>query len=269
VYSYQQNTAHDFWTEKYVISINAMEIRVICGPLYCSLTKQFKMNMPHKHGDSGNGVVIIGEVVYDRGNEGRCVMKRVFYVAAVLLLTSCIGMKTEIQVKRDLSGTVRLVYAVSQEFLDSGTLDGNENWPVLPVGRADFERTVARIDGLELRSYRERTRGGDRLFEVTLAFDGVSALAGFLDSGGQQLVYKQENGSHVFTVLFDRPDEGQMLEGGQPRMYDDQLAALARTAFAGYQFDFSIAVPGDEKTYSVPMADLLTSLQKEGLEIRF
>ncbi|MDR1229997.1 MAG: hypothetical protein LBK61_01205 [Spirochaetaceae bacterium] len=191
-------------------------------------------------------------------------MERVVYILAVLLFSSCIGIKTDIEVKRDLSGTARLVYTVSQELLDSGTLDGNENWPVIPVGKADFERTAARINGLELRSYHERKQGGDRLFEVALAFDHVSALSAFLGDNGQQFVYKTENGSHVFTVLFNNKPEG-----GQPQTYDDALSSLVRTAFTGYQFDFSISVPGDEKTYTALMADLLTSAQAEMLEIRF
>ncbi|MDR1096352.1 MAG: hypothetical protein LBL31_08170 [Spirochaetaceae bacterium] len=191
-------------------------------------------------------------------------MKRVVYIFAVLLFSSCIGIKTDIEVKRDLSGTARLEYTVSQELLDSGTLDGNENWPAFPVGKADFERTVARTSGLELRSYRERKQGGDRLFEVALAFDHVSALSAFLDDNGQQFVYQNENGSHVFTVLFNKkPEEGQ------PQAYDDALLSLVQTAFSGYRFDFSISVPGDRKTYSAPMADLLTSSRAETLEIRF
>ncbi|MDR1232598.1 MAG: hypothetical protein LBK61_14500 [Spirochaetaceae bacterium] len=191
-------------------------------------------------------------------------MKRIVYIFAVLLFSSCIGIKTDIEVKRDLSGTVRLEYTVSQELLDSGTLDGNENWPAVPVGKADFERTVARIDGLELRSYHERKQGGDRLFEVTLAFDHVSALSRFLGDNGQQFVYKNENGSHIFTVSFNEKPEG-----GQPQADDDALMSLVRTAFTGYQFDFSISVPGDKKTYTASMADLLTSAQAETLEIRF
>jgi hypothetical protein len=191
-------------------------------------------------------------------------MKRVVYIFAVLLFSSCIGIKTDIEVKRDLSGTARLEYTVSQELLDSGTLDGNENWPAFPVGRADFERTAARIDGLELRSYRERQQGDDRLFEVALAFDHVSALSAFLGDNGQQFVYQNENGSHVITVLFNKTPER-----GQPQAYDDALLSLVRAAFSGYQFDFTVSVPGGEKTYSAPMADLLTSAQAETLEIRF
>jgi hypothetical protein len=199
----------------------------------------------------------------DFGERGCAVMKRVFYVIFVLIFTSCIGIQTEIDVKRDLSGTVRMVYTVSEELLSNGTLDGNENWPALPVGKADFERTVSRIDGLALKAYREKNAGGNRLFEVTLGFDHIAALSRFLDVGGQQLDYANENGSHVITVLFSTNAADSQL------LHDDALAALAGAAFSGYQFDFSISVPGGTKTYSAPMADLLASQQPEKLEIRF
>jgi hypothetical protein len=186
-------------------------------------------------------------------------MKRIVLILAAVLFSSCIGIKTEITVGRDLSGTVNLAYTVSEELLKSGTLDGNENWPALPVGKADLERTVARVDGLTLRSYRERKAGDNRLFEAVLAFDNIASLAGFFGANGNQFRYANENGRHVLTVVFN---DGT-------RTLDDTLAALAQTAFSGYQFDFSISVPGEKKHVSMPMADILTTSQKEGLEISF
>jgi hypothetical protein len=190
--------------------------------------------------------------------------QRVIGIAAAILVTSCIGVKTDITVKRDLSGTARLEYTVSRSLLDSGTLDGNERWPAIPAGEADFERMVSRIEGLTLRSFRERDEGGDRVFEVTLAFGHVSALAGFLSANGQQFAYTNEGGRHVFTVLFNRGAFESEAEAS-----DGDLANLVKQAFSGYHFDFTISVPGDTKTYSAPMGDLLTAFHQERLEISF
>ena len=174
---------------------------------------------------------------------------------------------------RDLSGTARLEYIASRSLLDSGTLDGNEDWPAIPVGKADFERTVARIEGLSLRSYRERDQGGDRIFEVTLAFGHVSALAGFLSANGQQFVYANEDGRHVlrafFRVVPDGVAPGEGVSGNAAQAYDGDLSDLVKKTFEGYRFDFTISVPGDKKTYSAPMGDLLTASQQESMEISF
>jgi hypothetical protein len=196
------------------------------------------------------------------------------WIAAAVLFTSCIGVKTDITVERDLSGTARLEYTVSRSLLDSGTLDGNEHWPTIPVGKADFERTVARIEGLTLRSFRERDQGGDRVFEVTLAFDHVSTLAGFFSANGQQFAYTTEDGRHVLTVLFNGNGgaAGTLMgdvSGEMAQVYGGDLSDLVKKAFEGYRFDFTISVPGDKKTYSAPMGDLLTSSRQEGLEISF
>jgi hypothetical protein len=191
-------------------------------------------------------------------------------IAAAVLLASCVGVEADITVRRDLSGTARLSYTVSRSLLDSGTLDGNGRWPAIPAGKADFERTISRIGGLALRSYRERDEGGDRVFEVTLAFDHVSALAGFLSANGQQVAYTSEGGRHVLAVLFNRVDRGAPDDAANAASaYDDHFAALVKEAFSGYRFTFTITVPGDTKTYSAPMGDLLTSPRQEGLEISF
>ena len=56
----------------------------------------------------------------------------------VMLLSSCIGVNADMVVQANGSGSITLEYHVSQ-FLESlGKLDGNENWPLIPVGRADF-----------------------------------------------------------------------------------------------------------------------------------
>jgi hypothetical protein len=200
--------------------------------------------------------------------------QRVLCITAALF-TSCIGVKTDITVNRDLSGTARLEYTVSRSLLDSGTLDGNEYWPTIPAGKADFERTVSRIEGLTLRSYRERDQGDDRVFEVTLAFGHISALAGFLSANGQQFVYANKDGRHVFTLVFNggASNAGTALHGDvsgeTAQAYSDELSAFVKEAFSGYRFDLTISVPGDKKTYSVPMGDLVTSSRTEGLEISF
>jgi hypothetical protein len=200
--------------------------------------------------------------------------KRVVCIAAAVLLASCVGVKTDITVKRDLSGSARLEYTVSRSLLASGSLDGNAGWPAVPVGKADFERSVSRIDGLALRSYRERDSGGDRVFEVTLVFGHVSALAEFLGANGQQFVYTSEGGRHVFTVVFNRGVSGETARfygGGGSDLggSDVGLSDLAKKAFEGYRFDFTISVPGGVESYSAPMGDLLTSARQEGLVIGF
>jgi len=60
----------------------------------------------------------------------------------LLLFNSCIGLSLDIQMRRNGSGRLLMEYRVSRMAEAIGRLDGNENWPIIPNGRADFERTL-------------------------------------------------------------------------------------------------------------------------------
>ena len=67
---------------------------------------------------------------------------------SAVVLNSCLGVSADITIKADGSGKIALEYRVSQALESLGKLDGNG--PAIPVGKADFERSVSRIPGLRL-----------------------------------------------------------------------------------------------------------------------
>jgi hypothetical protein len=68
------------------------------------------------------------------------------------------------------SGRITLEYRVSNMAEAIGALDGNERWPTIPVGRADWERTVERFPGLSLVSFSRREGNKDTVYNVRLDF---------------------------------------------------------------------------------------------------
>jgi len=108
--------------------------------------------------------------------------------AAVLLflslLTSCIGINMDVTLNRDGSGIVTLEYLVSQTLESLGRLDGNERWNTIPVGRADFERTMDRLPGMKLLSFSTKGQGRDLATNAKMEFTNLHALMAFLDAGG-------------------------------------------------------------------------------------
>jgi hypothetical protein len=79
---------------------------------------------------------------------------QVFFVVLLLAsLCSCIGVKADITINADGSGKLALEYRVSNMVEALGKLDGNERWQTVPLGRADFERTLARLPKLRLSSF--------------------------------------------------------------------------------------------------------------------
>jgi hypothetical protein len=207
---------------------------------------------------------------------------RALILLAALMFSSCVGVTSEILLRRDGSGTISLEYRFSRELEALGKLDGNERWPSLPAGKADFERTLARLEGLSLGSFTTKTTGKDVINQVKLDFAGLEALVRFLDASGQRASLAREGGKNRLTLVFS----------GAGRA-DPELLTLLGAAMEGYSLDFGITLPqepelripdgnggfreippagtvtvqGKRAGFSVPLAELLSSPAPVTLEI--
>ncbi|MDR1108202.1 MAG: hypothetical protein LBL19_04120 [Spirochaetaceae bacterium] len=165
--------------------------------------------------------------------------RRIFFLSAtgliLLLLSSCIGVTTKITIRNNGAGTLEAEYRISRAVDSLGKLDGNEGWPPLPVGRADFERTVSRVDGLRLTSFSSREDEKDRVIRVKMDFSHPEALAGFLDASGQRARLSREGQNHRLSLT---------LGGGIPHQAPE-LLELAETAFEGYTMELDLTLPRD------------------------
>jgi hypothetical protein len=204
-------------------------------------------------------------------------------VVFVLLLNSCIGISSIITLDRDGSGTMRLIYRIPLSLESLGKLDGNEAWPSVPVGKADFERTLDRLPGMRMRSFSSKTEGQDMLNQIDLEFDDMDSLVLFLDATGQGVSLARENGANRLSLILSRGISGA----------DPDLVTLLASLSAGYEMEFAFSVPdeaslalysgegkpaasfpggnltarGKQVSFRVPMADLLSSPEGLRLEI--
>jgi len=158
------------------------------------------------------------------------------------LLTACFGASIDITVRADGSGRIISEYRVSRAFEAMGRLDGNEGWPVIPAGRADLERTVARIPGLRLSSFSSREvpsagiGGSDTRIRAVLDFDDLSALVAFLDSSGSRASISREGSANVLRLT--------LLEPFDP-IGSAELLALMGEVFEGYEMSVRLNAPGN------------------------
>ncbi|MDR2485489.1 MAG: hypothetical protein LBD55_08845 [Treponema sp.] len=151
----------------------------------------------------------------------------------IALVSSCIGVKADITLRPEGSGTIELEYRLSRPAESLGKLDGNERWPTIPLGRADFERTLARVDGLTLRSFSTKTDGKDIIYTVTLGFSDLRGLAGFLDATGRRAALVQEQGKHrLFLTLISGTEN-----------IDPDLLSLFTAVTEGYSVSLSFTAP--------------------------
>jgi hypothetical protein len=172
-------------------------------------------------------------------------LKVLFPLLFLITLNSCIGLSMDIQMRRDGSGRIVMEYRISNMAEYIGRLDGNENWPILPVGRADWERSLARMPGLSLVSFSSNQRAQDTVNNVTLEYDNAQALVKFLDPSGE----RSSSGPGRIDIVFHK--------SGSPGI-DASLLDLARQVSAGYKFELSFSAEENSR---------LTVTDGEGKEI--
>jgi len=193
--------------------------------------------------------------------------------AALTLMNSCLGVSADISIRADGSGTIALEYRVSQMLESLGRLDGNEHWPAIPVGKADFERSMARIPGLRLSSFSAKdvphsSGGRDLLTKAVLEFKDAAALLAFLDStgnssaGGRRASLVQENRNaqtvNVLRLIVLDPSDDLM---------NADLISLLRDVSAGYEFSISVSAPKNATISTIPSSVPAARITSHGKKV--
>ncbi|MCL2208625.1 MAG: hypothetical protein FWC19_01020 [Treponema sp.] len=158
----------------------------------------------------------------------------------IFMLTSCIGISMDIVLHKDGSARVSMVYRVSGMAEMIGKLDGNENRPIIPAGREDFERTAARITGMKIVLFSTSVKNRDSITNVVLDFDNPQALLKFLDPKGETASINNDN----FKIILNKPTAAEI---------NKDLLDLMRENSEGYNFEFNFTADG--KTSSMFITD--------------
>ena len=186
-------------------------------------------------------------------------MKIPLIVFLIITLTSCFGASIDINIRHDGSGKIILEYHVSQTLESIGKLDGNANWPVVPVGRADFERMSNRIPGLSLRSV---STSNDFLTRVELDFLNTDALLAFLNGSGSLASFQDYNGKKHLRLTLMEPLE---------KPVSDEFLSLLREVSSGYEISISVNT-STEANLSVnppPTGDVQIKVADKGNKVSF
>jgi hypothetical protein len=138
----------------------------------------------------------------------------------------------DIQMRRDGSGRINMEYRVSNMAEVIGRLDGNENWPIVPVGRADFERSIERIEGMRIVSFSSREGTQNTVYNITLEFNNTDALVKFLDSSGGSVSFEA---GRLDIVLLD----------SYSQIINPELLELMQQVFSGYNLSISFSADGN------------------------
>ncbi|GHV08307.1 hypothetical protein FACS189485_19670 [Spirochaetia bacterium] len=202
---------------------------------------------------------------------------------SVILFSSCMGVKADITLKADGSGRISLEYRVSRQMESLGQLDGNLNQPTIPIGRQDFERSLARLPGLTLYSFSSRQDEKNIINRAEIDFAGLEALIPFLDAAGEGASLARTGDKTSLRLTLSR-GSGNI---------DPELLSLAAAVSAGYEAAISLSGPattdlnlfdhagkpirdlngaewvksGKKASIAIPLSELLSL--REGLELEF
>jgi hypothetical protein len=205
-----------------------------------------------------------------------------FFALCFFILSSCIGLKADISVRGDGSGRISLEYRISRMVESLGKLDGNARWQTVPVGKADFDRTLDRLPGMRMVSFSSKDDGQDVVNQVELEFTDMASLLSFLDAAGERASFVEESGkSRLSFILYPGLKEGgpelPALIQEISRTYEVavSLSAPGETALTltngkgqplGSVEGVRVQSPGKKAAFSVNTGDLLTSPEEIGLE---
>jgi hypothetical protein len=196
-------------------------------------------------------------------------------VMAVLTLASCLGVQADISIRADGSGRIVLEYRVSQLLEAMGRLDGNERWPAIPVGREDFQRSVARIPGLRLLSFRTSEAQGafggpatgspaigrrDLVTRAELEFADIAVLVAFMDSTGNRASFTQNSGRNVLRLTLLEPSAG---------IANADLLSLLKEISAGYEIGIDLSAPNNASLSVIPPSVRAARLVSAGRRVSF
>jgi hypothetical protein len=154
-----------------------------------------------------------------------------------IFFNSCIGVSADITLNQNGSGVIILEYQISKALDSLGKLDGNERWNTIPVGRADFERTLDRLPGIKMLSFSSIEKENEKNLQVTVKMEFLNpqALMAFLDSAGLRSSFSGD--AHSGSLSFTLSNNG----GIKNLSLDSLLAGV----FEGYNVGLSFTFPGE------------------------
>ena len=125
----------------------------------------------------------------------------------------------DISMNRNGSGMVTINYRISRVLESLGRLDGNEDWNTVPVGKADFERTIERLPGVKLLSFASKEDDINTVIDVKLEFSSPGDLIAFLDASGQKADFSGDGNSG--RMVFSLSDSNGIKNSGLQKLIAD------------------------------------------------
>ena len=190
----------------------------------------------------------------------------------VVLLSSCIGIESEILLRQDGTGVLTLSYQISQ-FMKNIDAGREEKQLPLPVNEEEFVRTAEGIEGLRLTDIDEREDEENVYIRAELEFDSVDAVNALGRAGEIGITLENRGDTNVFRQVIFAGQDGEEITENSLEMLE--------TFFQGYDLVYAIILPtpvqshtlgelsadGRTVTYTTTVPEILKASQPLVLEI--
>ncbi len=163
-------------------------------------------------------------------------------ILTVVLLSSCIGIESEILLRQDGTGVLTLSYKISQ-FMKNIDAGREEKQLPLPVNEEEFVRTAEGIEGLRLTDIDEREDEENVYIRAELEFDSIDAVNALGRAGQIGISLENQGNTNTFRQVIFAGQEGEEIT-------EDSLEMI-ETFFQGYDLVYAITVPSQVKSHSL------------------
>jgi hypothetical protein len=161
--------------------------------------------------------------------------KIVILCLTLVFLASCISIDSRLTIRENGSGTLQLIYRVSQLVANLGLSSTGKSAIPLPVTRSDFERSLEASSGkVRLTRFDRSENERDITIRVELSFDSMEALGKVDAFKDADLKWGTDGSLHTFSQLVAR--------ALTPPLNDDSKRML-ETLFDGYELSYVLEAP--------------------------
>ena len=174
-----------------------------------------------------------------------------------LLLASCVGVDTEVNISKEGSGSLTAQYRLSQDLVAFGELEANKNLIPVPLSESDVRKSLAGVKGLSFVSWSSRKDSIDLIVKTVISFDSLDSLVLYLDPQGKMASHSSS--SDTQTITFNLGDSIPKL--------DKDMKEIAMEAFAPYTFRFVFNLPSEPR--NAKSSDPAISFVRDGKKVRF
>lgn len=188
-------------------------------------------------------------------------------------LSSCLTVESDITIRNDGSGTLRLSYRISRMVQEIGRVDTENTLIPLPVNEEDFTRVAEGIDGATLRDFSLSSDEEYIFIEAEIDFIDAGTLSHLLGGNeGEDITFTVEDGVYSLTQRIypglREPISEDSLALLNTYFSEDVISLTVRTESAITDAGVGrISDNGTTALYSAPIADIVQSTEPVVFEV--